>query len=80
MTCGSRHLETLAPLTSAGLTVRDILVLIDREQGGAEELAERGYALHAVLTLSALLNVLVDNGKLESARRDEVMTWINTQR
>ena len=26
------------------------------------------------------LDVLVENGKLESARRDEVMNWINTQR
>lgn len=80
ITRGHAKLEALAPLTAAGLQVRDILVLIDREQGGAEELAERGVTLHAVLTLSALLNVLVTRGRIEAARRDEVLRWIESQR
>lgn len=80
ITRGHAKIEALAPLTAAGLHVRDILVLIDREQGGAQELADRGVTLHAVLTLSALLNVLVAHGRLEAARRDEVLQWIQAQR
>src|SRR6266446_4960717 len=36
----------------AGLVVRDLVILVDREQRGRELLAARGYTLHAVLTIS----------------------------
>jgi uridine monophosphate synthetase len=80
ITKGTAKLEALAPLTDAGLIVKDILVLIDREQGGKEELAARGVALHAVFTLSQLMDVLVDAGKLTPAQRDDVRAWINANR
>jgi uridine monophosphate synthetase len=58
VTDGASKLEAIAPLEAAGLVVRDLVVLIDREQGGAERLAARGYALHAVLTISACFDEL----------------------
>ena len=36
-----------------------MVVLVDREQGGASELAWQGIALHAALTLSQILDCLV---------------------
>jgi len=76
ITKGTSKFEALAPLLDAGLSVRDVLVLIDREQGGAAELAARGVALHAVLTLSAMLADLVSAGRLSAARRDEALAWV----
>ena len=76
ITKGTAKLEALKPLTDEGLIVKDILVLIDREQGGATELAQRGVALHAVFTLSQMLDELVAAGKLAPAKREEVLTWI----
>jgi uridine monophosphate synthetase len=52
ITDGASKLEAIAPLEEAGLVVRDLVILIDREQGGRELLAARGYRLHAVLTIS----------------------------
>ncbi|HYB71489.1 MAG TPA: orotate phosphoribosyltransferase [Candidatus Bathyarchaeia archaeon] len=52
ITDGASKLEAIAPLEEAGLVVKDLVVLVDREQGGRELLARRGYALHAVLTIS----------------------------
>jgi uridine monophosphate synthetase len=54
ITTGGSKLKAIAPLEEAGLRVRDVVVLIDREQGGAEELAAQGYRLHSVLKLSEL--------------------------
>jgi uridine monophosphate synthetase len=76
ITKGTSKIESLKPLTDAGLVVKDVLVLIDREQGGAKELAAYGVRLHAVFTLSQLLEHLVTSGKLTTAQRDEVQAWV----
>jgi uridine monophosphate synthetase len=52
ITDGASKLEAIRPLEEAGLVVKDLVVLIDREQGGRELLAARGYTLHSVLTIS----------------------------
>jgi len=80
ITRGTAKIEALKPLLDEGLVVRDILVLIDREQGGAEELAARGVALHAVMTLSQVLDSLVTSGRLTAAQRDEVRKWVAESR
>lgn len=80
ITRGTAKIEALKPLLDEGLVVRDILVLIDREQGGAEELAARGVALHAVMTLSQALDSLVASGRLTAAQRDEVRKWVAESR
>jgi uridine monophosphate synthetase len=76
ITQGDSKLEAIAPLEEAGLVVQDVLVLIDREQGGAEDLADRGYRLHAVLRLADVLSRLRDSGRITSARCAEVMAYL----
>ncbi|MGD2163972.1 MAG: orotate phosphoribosyltransferase, partial [Anaerolineae bacterium] len=46
ITRGGSKLEAAETLEEASLVVDDVLVLIDREQGGAQDLAEKGYRLH----------------------------------
>ncbi len=76
ITKGHSKIEALTPLVAAGLKVSDILVLIDREQGGAEELAKAGCRLHAVLTLGALLDVLARRKRITVEKQEEVLEWI----
>jgi hypothetical protein len=45
-----------------------------------EELDVHGYAVHAVLTLSQILDVLVHAGKLAADRRDEIALWLMENR
>ena len=52
ITDGASKFEAIEVLEEAGLVVKDLVILIDREQGGRELLASRGYALHSVLTIS----------------------------
>jgi uridine monophosphate synthetase len=54
-TTGGAKIEAIQKLEAAGLVVRDVVVLIDREQGAQEALAAAGYRLRAVVTLRQLL-------------------------
>eukprot|EP00983_Pelagomonas_calceolata_P083997 1156272-Pelagomonas_calceolata.AAC.10 len=49
-----------------GLKVTDVVVLIDREQGGEAHLKKNGLALHAAFKLSQLLDVLVKHEKVRA--------------
>jgi len=80
ITQGHSKLEAIAPLEAAGLEIQDILVLVDREQGGAQDLATRGYTVHAVVTLAQILDALVEVGKLAANRRDDIKLWLMENR
>lgn len=76
ITTGGAKLELIEPLTAAGLTVRDVLVLVDREQGGAEVLQEHGFTLHSVFTLKQVLEVLQRRGAISPERYREVLAYL----
>lgn len=73
-------LEAIQVLEEAGLRVKDILVVIDREQGGADELKKAGYALHSIFKISDLLKFYLIRCKITRGKYDEVMEYIYTNR
>jgi orotate phosphoribosyltransferase len=76
ITRGDSKLEAIAPLEEAGLSVHDVVVLIDREQGGADDLSQRGYKLHAVLRLTELLDTLRTAGRITPEQHHEVVCYL----
>ncbi len=76
ITRGGSKLEAIEALEGADLIIQDVLVLIDREQGGAQDLADQGYALHAVLRLTELLQTLQAIGRITAEQRDEVLDYL----
>lgn len=76
ITTGGSKLKAIAPLEEAGLVVGDVVVLVDREQGGKEELEEQGYKLHAFLSLGEMLHVLAQQGRISPGQRDEVIAFL----
>lgn len=64
-TTGGSKFEAIEKLTGAGLVVKDVVVLIDRQSGAKESLAQAGYSLHAVLTIGQLLEYWEATGKVE---------------
>ena len=55
VTSGGALLEAVEALREAGLVVRNAVCVVDREEGGAEALAERGVSLRAIFGASELL-------------------------
>lgn len=76
ITRGDSKLEAIAPLEAAGLSVRDVLVLIDREQGGGADLARRGYTLHSVLRLREVIDALHKIGRISADQHAEVTAYL----
>jgi uridine monophosphate synthetase len=76
ITTGGSKLEAIAPLQAAGLEVQDVVVLVDREQGGREELEAAGYRLHSVLRLGEMLDWLVEAGRISRAQQEEVLEFL----
>ena len=65
---GNSAIEGAAKLQSAGLTVRDIVVLLDHEQGVKDRLRQAGYRAHAVLTLSEVIDTLHQAGRMNDVQ------------
>jgi uridine monophosphate synthetase len=76
VTSGGSVIKSIEQLAAAGLTVQDVAVLIDREQGGAETLAARGYRLHAVLKMTDILKTLQEAGRISAAERERVEHYL----
>lgn len=76
ITDGASKIEAIAPLTDAGLIVKDVLIILDREQGGDRILAKAGYTLHSLGKLSEVLDALVASGKVEPEMRAKVAEFI----
>jgi uridine monophosphate synthetase len=69
VTTGGTTLQSIRQFEAAGLVVGDVLVLIDREEGGREALAAAGYRLHAVVTLRALIDEWLRAGAITPEQR-----------
>lgn len=78
VTSGSSVFETIEPLQLEGLKVTDVIVLVDREQGGKKHLQEKGYNLHSVITISEMLETLENEGKVDKEMILKVKKFINT--
>lgn len=76
ITTGESKFEAVRALERVGLVVEDILVLIDREQGGGERLASEGYRLHSVLGLKKTLSVLRERRCISREQEEEVLAFL----
>lgn len=76
VTKADSKLEIIEVLESDGLVVRDVLVVFDREQGGAEQLAERGYTLHSVLKIKPTLRFYAGVGKITQGQLAYVLNYL----
>ena len=76
-TTGGSKIEAVAKLADAGLSARDVVVLVDRESGAREQLAAAGLTLHACFTLRGLLRRWEGSGAITSEQADEVRAFLD---
>jgi len=71
--------EAIKSVETAGLKVAGILVLVDREQGGRQQLEQAGYKVSAIYQLSDLLKFYVGQGQIAQTKADEVLAYIQAK-
>lgn len=75
-TTGGSKFEAIEKLTAAGLVVRDVAVLIDRQSGARQALEQAGLRLHAVLTLTEMLTHWETSGKVPAGQIAAVRAFL----
>lgn len=76
VTHADSKIEAIRVLEGNGLVVRDVAVLVDREQGGPRQLAAAGYTLHAAVRLSQLLDHWRTSGGIDEAMYVRVVEYM----
>ena len=64
ITSGKSLLETIPEIENEGITVSDIVVVLDRQQDGKELLESKGYHVHTLFTISEVCKMLKEEGLL----------------
>lgn len=68
--------EAAAEVKNEGLIVAAILVLVDREQGGATDLRKSSYNFQSVFTVSELLDIYLESGRISQEMFNEIKKYL----
>jgi len=77
ITTGDSKFETIEPFEAVGLKINDIVVLVDREQGGGRLLEQKGYGFHSVIGINEILDILKEEGKISNEDYEKSKKFIS---
>src|SRR5690606_14367810 len=77
ITSGQSLLETIEEIEREGLKVTDIVVVLDREQGGIEKLKKKGYTVHTLFTINQVIDILHRFHRLSDGEMARVKNFLN---
>jgi len=77
VTTGSSVIETATVLRAHELIITDVISILDRGQGAAQNLAHNGITLHSILTVPRLLAVLSQQKILSPSQHAEVSAFLS---
>jgi orotate phosphoribosyltransferase len=81
ITQADSKIEAISVLRQNDLGVLDLVVLVDREQGGSRWIEDNeGVRVISAFTLSQLLDHYVESGKVDQAKADEVTQYVAASR
>ena len=76
---GLSKLEAIKPLEDLGAKVENILVVVDREQHGIENLDKLGYKVHALATVTELARRLLEDAKISQQQAKAVLDYVKSR-
>ncbi|MBW8362658.1 MAG: orotidine-5'-phosphate decarboxylase [Kaistella sp.] len=76
ITSGKSLLETIPEIENEGISVSDIVVVLDRQQGGKELLESKGYRVHTLFTISEVCKMLKDEGHLDDEEVSRISDFL----
>ncbi len=76
VTSGLSVFETITPLSEVGLKVEEIVVLLDREQGGKAQIEQKGIKMQSAFTLRELLRFLHEQKKIKDETLNQVELFL----
>lgn len=76
---GTSKLEAIRPLEQLGARIEHILVVVDRQQGGKENLAKLGYKVHALAEVTQLAGRLLQESKISKEHADAVINYVKSR-
>ena len=76
ITTGASLIETTTVLEEHDLKITDICTLIDRKQGGVQNLEKHGYKVHSIMNLQQIIDVLFSNGKISAEDKEKAEALI----
>jgi len=79
VTDGKSKLEGIKPLKELGAKVETVLVVIDREQGGRENLENLGFKFRAIARLSELVKALSRSRKISEEQANVILNYVKKQ-
>jgi uridine monophosphate synthetase len=79
ITDGGSKIEPVRSLRAEGAKVSDILVVLDREQGGAAQLRKEQLQLRALAPITSVVQVLRQANRLPASKAQEILDYITKQ-
>jgi len=76
ITRADSKLQAIEVLEDHDLKVKDVVVLVDREQGGMTELEHKGYAGHAALRLTEVLDYYHEKGAISTENYQRTVQYL----
>ena len=80
VTSGESKLEGIKPIEEEGGIIEAILVVVDREQGGRENLQRMGYQLNSVTTISEIVKSLMETRKMSEEQARLILNYVKNSR
>jgi orotate phosphoribosyltransferase len=78
ITLADSKLEAISVLEENNMAVNDVIVLLDREQGGVGELERKGYTCHTVFRLKELLKLYLDFEKISYDQYKQTVSYLES--
>ncbi len=77
ITSGKSLVETIDEVENEGIKVSDIVVVLDRQQGGKEKLEAKGYKVHSLFKISEVVEILREVNYIDDAEVARIQDFVN---